>query len=126
MKKLTDKEKARICDRVIALVWALQAETAPVVTTHLTTLLNHSDNAAELIVIANRQRRYEWRKVGDAEHLFPSNDKKGRSVAMIVKEGTVCKWLVTKTGSRTLSGTCPKISQARKEVEKHFNLLEEV
>lgn len=120
------QRKARLCDRLLSLLWDMGNEADRLVISSLVELQNHSNNAAELFDLAKREKRYEWRKVGNSLHLFPAHEKKktARSVAMIVKDGKSFNTLITAPGRRTVTGNSPTMTSAKKAVESEFSILD--
>lgn len=110
---------------MLRLLWALAQDTNKFVTPALSTLQLHSNEATELLLLARSEKRYEWRKVGEALHLFPSHEKNGRSVAVVVKDSKLFKVTISAPGRRTLSGSASTLTKAKKLVEDEFQMHDE-
>ena len=85
----------------------------------------HSDAVEKLHRIAEANKRYEWRKVGETFHLFPAFDKRAQSVAFVVKEraGKYVFTIMAK-GYKSITDSRNTESKAKQAIEKHFEMLQ--
>ncbi len=81
--------------------------------------------AEELHKFLDSQRRYYWKTVGSALHLFPVHDPQGSSVAFVVKASPgKYQYTINAQGRKSVTSIEPTEIKAKQAVEKHFELLQ--